>query len=251
MRGDSFVRWPWTRRPSSTQTPEELIARAQAGDELARERLLRDWTPLVLRVGAQSAGRYVEVGRDEEVSVGLLALNEAIDRFQLDRGAPFAPFAELVIKRRLVDFYRRRKGAQEIPLSQLTSEDEEGNPLRSADEAAAVALFERERETENRREEIGRYSQRLAEFGVAFADLVDASPKHADARERALEVAHTLAADPALAAHFRTKRELPLKLLEDRVGVSRKTLERQRKWIVAVTLLLLEDFEHLRGYVAL
>jgi RNA polymerase sigma factor len=246
-----LVRWPWTRRSTSTETPEELIARAQSGDELARERLIRDWTPLVLRVGARSAGRYVEVGRDEEVSVGLLALNEAIDRFQLERGAPFAPFAELVIKRRLVDFYRRRKGSQEIPLSHLAGEDDEGNPLRSADEAAAVALFEREREAEDRREEIGRYAQRLAEFGVLFTDLVEASPKHADARARALEVAHILADDPALVAHFRTKRELPLKSLEERVGVSRKTLERQRKWIVAVTVLLLEDFEHLKGYVAL
>lgn len=245
------MRWPWTRRPSSTPGPEELIARAQAGDELARERLLRDWTPLVLRVGAQSAGRFVEVGRDEEVSVGLLALNEAIDRFQLDRGAPFAPFAELVIKRRMVDFYRRQKGAKEIPLSQLTSEDDEGNPLKTADEAAAVEQYVRDRESEDRREEIGRYAKRLAEFGVAFSELVDSSPKHADARVRALEVAHTLAGDPVLAAHFRNKRELPLKSLEDRVGVSRKTLERQRKWIVAVTLLLLEDFEHLKGYVAL
>lgn len=245
------MRWPWTRRPSSTPGPEELIARAQAGDELARERLLRDWTPLVLRVGAQSAGRFVEVGRDEEVSVGLLALNEAIDRFQLDRGAPFAPFAELVIKRRMVDYYRRQKGAKEIPLSQLTSEDDEGNPLKTADEAAAVEQYVRDRESEDRREEIGRYAKRLAEFGVLFSELVDSSPKHADARERALEVAHTLAGDPVLAAHFRNKRELPLKSLEDRVGVSRKTLERQRKWIVAVTLLLLEDFEHLKGYVAL
>jgi RNA polymerase sigma factor len=246
------VRWPWTRRKGSvTQTPEELIAKAQAGDTEARERLIQDWTPLVLRVGAQSAGRYLEVGRDEEISIGLLALNEAIDRYQVERGAPFAPFAELVIKRRLVDYYRRRKGGQEIPLSELQTEDEEGNPLRSADEAAAIAQFAREQEAEDRRDEIWRYSQRLAEFGIKFQDLVEASPKHADARERALAVARTLASDPLLAEHFRTKRELPLKSLEERVGVSRKTLERQRKWIVAVTLLLLEDFDHLKEYVAL
>jgi len=59
-----------------------------------------------------------------------------------------------------------------------------------------------------------------------------------------------VAEDPALAGHLLNRRELPLKQLERRVDVSRKTLERQRKYIIAVALLLLEDFIYLRGYIA-
>ena len=229
---------------------ERLLGPAKAGDKAAREELIRAYTPLVLRVGSQVSGRYLTVGQDEEVSVGLLALNEAIDRFDPARGSAFIPFAELVIKRRMMDYYRRQKSRVEVPLSDLTSEDGEGNPLQGVEMREAIAEHQRQQEAEERREEIARYARRLAEFGICFSDLVAVCPKHADARARAVGIARTVAADPLLSQHLLTRRELPLKQLEDRVGVSRKTLERQRKYIIAVALLLLEDFVHLRHYIA-
>jgi len=229
---------------------ERLLEPARAGDAAAREELIRAYTPLVLRVGSQVSGRYLTVGRDEEVSVGLIALNEAIDRFDPDKGSAFIPFAEMVIRRRLVDFYRRNAGRAEVPLSELTTEDDAGNPLQGLEMQEAIAAHQRQVEAEERRQEIARYARRLAEFGIRFSDLVEVSPKHVDARDRAIAIARLVAEDPVLAGHLLSRRELPLKLLERRVDVSRKTLERQRKYIIAVALLLLEDFVYLRGYVA-
>lgn len=226
-----------------------LLEPARKGDSQAREDLIRKYTPLVLRVGSQVSGRYLTVGRDEEISVGLIALNEAIDRFDPLRGASFISFAELVIKRRLVDYYRRQKQS-EIPLSELETEDDEGNPLDTVERRQALDEHARRLESEERKHEIVRYAKRLAEFGIKFGELVDVSPKHEDARERALEAARLVATQPLLAGHMLAKRELPLKQLEDQVGVSRKTLERQRKFIIAVALIMLEDFHHLRQYIA-
>jgi len=226
-----------------------LIERVRRGDGQAREDLLQQFTPLVLRVGSQVCGHYLQVGRDEEVSVGLIALNEAIDRFDPSRGTSFVSFAEVVIKRRLIDYYRRQKGQLEIPLSEFETEDSEGNPLQAAEYQAAVAQYAMDQESADRRQEIQRYSLRLAEFGIRFQDLVAASPKHRDARERALEAARVVAEDPDLARHLQTTGALPMKQLERRVGVSRKTLERQRKYIIAVALILMEDFRHLRSYI--
>lgn len=220
------------------------------GDKQAREDLIRQYTPLVLRVGSQVSGRYLTVGRDEEVSVGLIALNEAIDRFDPGRGASFVSFAELVIKRRLVDYYRRQKGQSEIPVSDLETQDNEGNPLDTVERRQALEEYSRLIEAEERKHEIARYATRLAEFGIRFSELVDVSPKHEDARERALEAARIIATHPLLAQHMLGRRELPLKQLEERVGVSRKTLERQRKFIIAVVIIMLEDFYHLRRYIA-
>ncbi|MFZ5816276.1 MAG: RNA polymerase sigma factor SigI [Bacillota bacterium] len=229
---------------------ERLLGPARNGDKQARDDLIRQYTPLVLRVGSQVSGRYLTVGRDDEVSIGLIALNEAIDRFDPDRGASFVSFAELVIKRRLVDHYRRQKGQSEIPLSELETEDEEGNLLDSVQRRRAIEDHARMLEAEERRHEIARYAKRLAEFGIRFSELADVSPKHEDARQRALEAARIVAGHPLMAQHMLAKRELPLKQLEERVGVSRKTLERQRKFIIAVALILLEDFYHLRHYIA-
>lgn len=235
---------------STGKSPVDLLLEpARNGDKRAREDLISKYTPLVLRVGSQVSGRYLTVGRDDEVSIGLIALNEAIDRFDPSRGASFISFAELVIKRRLVDYYRRQKQS-EIPLSELEAEDDEGNPLDTVERKQALEEHARLTEAEERKYEIVRYSKRLTEFGIKFSELVDVSPKHEDARERALEAARIVATQPLLSQHMLAKRELPLKQLEDQVGVSRKTLERQRKFIIAVALIMLEDFYHLRHYIA-
>ncbi|HEY3365832.1 MAG TPA: RNA polymerase sigma factor SigI [Symbiobacteriaceae bacterium] len=236
--------------PPGSSPVDKLLEPARRGDKQAREDLLKAYTPLVLRVGSQVSGRYLQVGRDDEVSVGLLALNEAIDRFDPERGAPFIPFAEIVIKRRLIDHYRRQKNRWEVPLSDLESEDDEGNALQFAEEREAIGRFAEEQVAEDRKQEILRYTRRLSEFGINFSDLVEVSPRHEDARQRAAQAARVVAGNPLFAAHLQAKKELPLKQLEDLVGVSRKTLERQRKFIIALTLIMLEDFYHLKTYIA-
>jgi len=150
----------------------------------------------------------------------------------------------------LIDHYRRQGKRSEIPLSELETEDEEGNPLHPVEEREAIAQHGAQEEARERREEIARYARRLAEFGIGFMELTEVSPQHSDARERALEAARVVANNPIFREHLRAKKELPLKQLETMVGVSRKTLERQRKFIIAVALILIEDFTMLRGYIA-
>lgn len=234
----------------SGEALERLLEPARRGDKQAREELLRRYQPLVLRVGAQVSGRYLRVGQDEEVSVGLLALNEAVDRYDPARGAGFVSFAEMVVRRRLIDYYRRQKGRPEVPLSELQGEDEEGNPVAGVEERAAMARYSAEEEARDRRDEILRFSRRLLEFGIKFSDLVADCPKHEDARQRAIECARVVATTPALREHLLARKELPLKQLETRVQVSRKTLERQRRYIIAIVLILTEEFDHLRHYLS-
>jgi RNA polymerase sigma factor len=64
-----------------------------------------------------------------------------------------------------------------------------------------------------------------------------------------METAGIIARDKEMKLYLVTKKELPLKLLESKVSISRKTLERQRKYIIAITLILINEFEHLRGYI--
>lgn len=238
--------FPFGRRG---RTPQELLQLAREGDREARERLIDSFTPFILRVASQSRGRYVQVGEDEEVSIGMLAFNEAIDHFDDRRGKNFLAFAEQVIRRRLIDHYRReRRGAREVNFSELKDQENPGYPLE-AEVRMAVEEHRRVAEAEDQREEILRYRDLLAAYGISLPELVRISPKHRDARDSARKVARVLAEDPELAEHLRRLKELPLKELSSRVAVSRKTLERQRKYIIALALIAMEDFDHLRGYV--
>lgn len=227
-----------------------LINRAQSGDEDARRQFIQAYIPYVLRIASQASKRYIDRNRDDEFSIALVAFNEAIDRFDPERNVGFFGFAETIIRRRLIDYFRSQKAQQRItPFTDFETVDDEDNPVNYVEIRASLSKHQDAENQSERRQEIQEYAVRLQEFGLTFEDLVQLSPKHADARQNAMDVAKHVVDDPELIAYVMEKRSLPLKALEDRVGVSRKTMERQRKYILAIILLLTGEFTHLREYV--
>ncbi len=229
-----------------------LVQAAQTGDGEARERVIAAHTPLVLRVGARVCGRYLQAGRDDEVSVGLIGLNEAIDRYRADSGASFPAFAEMVVRRRLIDHFRRESARKETPFTEFEQEDDEGGTWSPVEFQRAQEIERDRQEAVDRRAEIAEFVRILGAYGVTLEDLVRHSPQHADARQRAVAVARRIAQEPEWVAHLRRHHSLPLRELEacPDLGVSRKTLERQRKFIIAVAVILMEGLHALRSYVS-
>jgi RNA polymerase sigma factor len=230
------------------ETPRELIRRAQAGDDAARDQLIGHYEPLILRMASRAVGRYIRKGQDDEASIALIAFNEAITSFDPDRGRGFVRFAEQVIRRRLVDHYRRQR-RPEVVMSELEEEDEEGHAFVPVLAQAAVERRRQDDEAEARREEIVAFEARLEKYGLSLEELVRICPRHEDSRRSAMAVGRMVAEDPDLRAHLLTRHELPMKALEERVAVSRKTLERQRKYIIAVALMASGEFPHLQDYL--
>lgn len=228
-----------------------LVRDAQEGDAQAREQVIAAHTSLVLRVGARVCGRYLQVGRDDEVSVGLIGLNEAIDRYRSESGASFPVFAEMVVRRRLIDHFRRESSRRETPFTEFEQEDGEGGTWSPVEFGRAQEIERDHQEATDRRAEITEFVRILGEYGVTLQDLVRHSPQHADARERAVAVARRIADHPEWAVHLRRHHSLPLRELEQcpDLGVSRKTLERQRKFIIAVAVILMEGLHALRSYL--
>ncbi|MEL7566521.1 MAG: RNA polymerase sigma-I factor [Dehalobacterium sp.] len=231
---------------------DTLLKSAQAGHQDAREKLIKRFQPLVIKTASSLSGRYIDANKDDEISIGMLAIDQAIDTFKTEGGASFFSYAEIVIKRRLIDFYRKEQRlGRAIPFSSLGGEtnEEKESALNQLEHHQAMAEFQKEQEIIERREEIKQYSKRLKEYGIAFTDLVSNAPKHEDARLRAIEVAKLIASSEDLINHLKSKKELPLKQIEDQVAVSRKTLERQRKYIIAITIIIFDEFKFLQEYL--
>lgn len=231
---------------------EELITEARKGNHWAREELIKKFTPFVLKVTSKVSGRYVRLGEDDEVSIGLMAFNEAIDCYDSTKNMAFLSFVETVMRRRLIDYYRKElPNLKNVPLSTFESDDDDNreNILYHIEAKQSNLIHTEGNLAAERKEEILAYNRELQEYGISFAELVEISPKHEDARLRAMEVAGLIAQDREMAAYLKRKKELPLKVLSDRVDISRKTLERQRKYIIAVALILINDFGHLKQYV--
>jgi len=224
------------------------VRRAQQGDAQAREDLLSHYRPFVVAQAAKVAGRYVREGEDDEYAIALIAFNESIDAYDPKRGVSFLAFSETVIRRRLIDFFRKARRREEVPLSAYDVESVEGHVLNRIDVREALGSWTAEQEAEDRRSEIAAYARVLESYGLSFRQLVASSPKHKDARESAREVARILSEREDLMAFVQRERRLPLKELSKAVQVSRKTLERQRKYILAVALAMRGDFPYIKGH---
>jgi len=247
-------KWLTKRRKPAAEASgvaiEVEVAAIQAGDEALREDVLSRYQPFVAKTAARFCKRYVDPESDDEYSIALSAFNEAIDAFDAKAGRSFLSFAETVIRRRLTDFVRKeQRHASHIPQSAFLTEDEEGETFDPIDVDASVDRFRLDRDNEERKLEIETLNGELADYGISFADLVEGSPKHEDTRRSLISIGVAISRDRSLFEPLTSKKTLPLKELSERVEVSRKTLERGRKYIIAVALIHLGHYPHLQSYV--
>lgn len=240
------------RRKKTDETSDlnELIRQIRNGDEDVRNQLLQDYIPFVAKSASQATGRYIRQGVDDEFSVALQAFNEAVERYDLNRGTSFLGFADTVIKRRLIDYFRSMSSKnKDVLLAQFDVEDDEDNVINYVEVQKSMEAHVHLQEEQARRDEIIRFTQSLSEFGISMEELVDVSPKHSDARQTAMQVARIIAMNPEMKAYLLEKKSLPLKALLSHVTISRKTLERQRKYIIAISLILIGDYDMMKEYI--
>lgn len=231
----------------------QAIAQVQQGDENVRENLIKKYIPFILKVTSQVCKRFVRMGEDDEVSIALLAFNEALAKYDCHQATSFFSFAQSVMKRRMIDYFRKNSGNKEIPWSSVGNENgEENDSVNQLDrltwQNSQIKFFEDDIR-ELRREEILEYQKKLQEYGISLRELVEVSPKHQDARMAAYEVARIIAHNSRFRDYLGRTRSLPLKELEHEVRVSRKTLERQRKYIIALAVILTGEYYFLDEYV--
>jgi len=235
---------------SITEPLEQQILDAQQGDLKLINQIITDYQPYIAKVTSRFCKRYIDPTRDDEFSIALEAFNEAIQKFSPESGRSFLSFSETVIRRRLIDYVRKeQKFQQQVPMSSFDTEDEEDQTINPVEIRQAIKQHETDRDAEKRRHEIVEYSEELLRYGITFADLVDNSPKHVDSRRMLLGIAHTLANTEEWMMLFREKGQLPIKQLLGRVSASRKTVERNRKYIIAVALIFAGNYPYLKDYL--
>jgi RNA polymerase sigma factor len=213
------------------------------GNQSAREKLVEEYKPFVLKTANQFCKRVLDWGRDDELSIGLIAFNSAIDTFDQNRQIPFLPYCRVVIVNRIKDHFRK-----ESRYRNLNALDDENLFLESQ---TAWDNYANRTIEDERREELEQFEKILAEFSIGFEDLVEVSPRHRDYRLTLFKVAGRLVQIESLMEYLRSKKQLPLTELEKASGVNRKTLERGRKFIIASALVLSkpDEFVYLRSYI--
>ena len=226
----------------------EIVLLIQKGDLELRNELLKQYKPFIKKSVSSVCKRYIRE-TDDEFSVGLIAFNDAIDKFSVDKGNALLPFADTMIRRRVIDYIR----VQSRKMNELTLETQ----MVSADEYISIQLdvqksvenHRKQVESNNIKDEIIQYTELLGDFNITFEQLVKHTPKHIDARNNAIKIAKIVADEPIMMNYLMNKKKLPVKMLESRVSVSRKTIERNRIYIISMVLILTGDYLFLKDYL--
>ncbi|WP_246056050.1 RNA polymerase sigma-I factor [Alteribacter natronophilus] len=235
----------------NTTKPLDLngtVLEVQKGNTVLENELIEQYIPFIRKTTAKVCKRYINTNEDDEYSIALIAFNEAIHQYSPDKGSSFLSFASLVIRRRVIDFIRQEQ-RRKIPLSIDYSEEDNENMENVAEVHASFREFHQKLEQEYRREEILHLKEVLKGFKITLADVAAQCPKHQDARENMVGIARVVTERPELRQTLMSKKRLPIKDLTRHITMSRKTIERNRKYIIAVSIVLMEDYRYLKDYL--
>lgn len=210
----------------------------------------------ILRIASKSVNRYVTES-DDEFSIAMMAFYEAVKAYSSEKGE-FAPFAALVIKRRLIDYLSTEaRHSGEIPVEPFSMDGE----LDEESESASLQFELRDSESLGRyapedipgsltvKDEIDVMQEILKGYGFSFYDLIEASPKAEKTKYSTALVISYLVNSEDLMDFLHRNRALPIKELCGETKVKRKIIERHRKYIIAATEIINGDFPMLREYL--
>ena len=224
------------------------LAILASSDEGKREELIRSQEQTILRTISSACHRFVNKS-DDEFSIALCAFSKAVDVYSQEKG-DFLPFAQMLIKRELIDYYRSQKNSlREISVAPHVLEGG-GEPEEDTEGVyLAVVRSSREQSDHSLREEILSANEMLRDYGFRFFDLTECSPQQEKTRRDCAEAIRIVLTDSGLFSALEKTRKLPIKALAEASGVSRKTLDRYRKYIIMAVLILDGDYPQLAEYL--
>jgi RNA polymerase sigma factor len=202
----------------------------------------------ILRCASKVTNRYITKS-DDEWSIALLAFHQAIESYELEKGS-FLSFAELIIKRRLIDYIRSQgKYNSEVPIDPILFDTEPEEEEDNASIRLAVAEQVSKQDSGDLKLEIAAANGTFLEYGFSFYDLSSCSPQAKKTRTACAKAVNYMLRNQLLLVELRKTKQLPIKIIENNAKVPRKILERHRKYIIAAIEILSGGYPYLAEYL--
>lgn len=200
--------------------------------------LISENIPFIIKTLSEATGRYIYIENDDNFSIGLMAFQEALERYDKAKGE-FYPFAKLVIKSRIQNYLKKESKVDS--LLSLEYIEESGFEIEDNNE--------NNRETSLLREEIELLKGEINNFGFTLYDLVDEAPKHKDTRKNTINISQRVSKDPLLTTFMFEKKRLPIKQISVKFIVTEKILKRSKKFIISVVIIFFRNFRSLKEWI--
>lgn len=212
-------------------------------DQQALNALLKEQRGIVVRVVDQYP---IPNRRDEHMQVGMIAMQEAIIKYDATRGK-FSSFASQVVRSRLIDYERTVfRQTRNESLEMVAGEEQE---LSYSEIQQAMQHYQRSQERELMQLEIGAYGQELEAWGLSFTELVKVSPKQDRLRHRYFRAVRFVLDSPELLEWTNTHHKLPIQALMEGIDEKKRNLERGRKYILSMIVLIQGEYPRLKSRI--
>ena len=109
--------------------------------------------------------------------------------------------------------------------------------------------IEKSHHTSATRDEIQEYEKKLQEFGISFSDVADNCPRQERTLQACRRVLSAARENPGLLDELLRTKKLPMAALSEISKTDKKTMERHRKYLVAVLLAFTNGYEIIRGHL--
>ncbi|MCR4741237.1 MAG: hypothetical protein K5886_13385 [Lachnospiraceae bacterium] len=230
---------------------DNIKVQEAAGNRERKNTFISDERDHILHLTARILKRTV-TDSDDEFSIALIAVSEAIDSYKAEKGN-FWNYASLVIKSRILDEYRRNHSREAELLTDPSSFD--GN-IRDDDSMAEISIkAEISGKTavyvdNTLKYEIEALSEELSAYDIDLFDLPKSAPKSSGTKKSCTDLILSFFLPPPLIALLRKTGKLPVKEMLERCNVSRKLIDRHRKFILASILIKDGDYQGISGFIS-
>ena len=219
-----------------------------ASDAEKKDAYLREEQQHSLRLAGKVLHKSITES-DDEWAISLIAVSEAIDKYDADKG-DFWNYAAVVIKSRVTDWYRSQQKANAEAIVRpeaFAGEIEQDAPVyvmqRQVSESAQFTV------DMTLKDEIEALGEELSQYGIGFFELAECSPKSQKTKKLCGEIVQAFLTPPPLTTELKKTKCLPVKSILSRKRVSKKALDRYRKYLISVILILTNDYPALAEYI--
>ena len=226
----------------------DLDERAQAAltDEAEFELLFTEYRPFLWSRASRLAGQSKEL-REEMIHIASMAFFESVKSYDPKKGH-FFQFMNIVVHKRLIDRLRKLY-ARRVEIIPLENNGEEGEISPSNLDKASISASREEERRYYLENDIECFKAELAEWNITFDELVAHSQKHSRLRKTYNRIITEISNDADIMQIIFIKRYFPTNKISILTKVPPKTVERGRKYILASLIILISDYDSLKGYV--
>ena len=215
-------------------------------DSLAADRLIRRYMSFIRSEASKQTKRLLTES-DDELSIAMIAFHEAITGYSRQRGS-FLSYAAMLIKSRLIDFHRReQRHRHAVSLDQPLDDEDDvtvGDRMASPDDHS-----HRIAERDALRFEIAELPAQLDALGLSLSDIAENCPKQQRTRASCIRLLQYALKNREILEELVRTGKLPIARLAEETKVERKTIERHRKYIVALLIIQTNGYEHIRHHM--